>query len=129
MPLQQIASLMPIQRGYFYFAPSGYHVLIDSEKTFVINVDPPIRHCRPNLDVFLKTAAEIFGDALIATILSGANEDGALGMETVRRYGGKTLVQDPRTCEISTMTKAALGRIDPDFLGSPEEIGHYLKSL
>jgi len=41
-------------------------------------------------------------------VLTGANEDGALGLKRVADRGGYAIVQDPETAEGATMPRAAL---------------------
>jgi two-component system chemotaxis response regulator CheB len=41
-------------------------------------------------------------------VLTGANDDGALGLRRIADRGGYTIVQDPETAEGSAMPRAAL---------------------
>jgi two-component system chemotaxis response regulator CheB len=50
----------------------------------------------------------------MAVVMTGANADGAYGIERVKRRGGTTIVQDPETAEKRAMPDAAIatGRAD-----------------
>ncbi len=99
---------MPVLPGVVYFAPPGYHVLIEKDKSFSLDVSERVNYCRPSIDVAMNQAALIFGHNTTALLLSGANEDGAKGMATVFYSGGTTLAQDPQEAEVSVMPLSAL---------------------
>jgi two-component system chemotaxis response regulator CheB len=40
--------------------------------------------------------------------MTGMGSDGAVGLLTVREHGGRTMVQSPETCVISSMPESAL---------------------
>lgn len=98
--------------GKVYVAPPDYHLFIEREGSFSLSVDPPLRFSRPSIDVLFESAAEAYGSHLAALLLSGANDDGARGLATIRSLGGTTLVQAPESAALPTMPEAAL-KIDP----------------
>lgn len=97
-----------IQAGTIYFAPAGYHLLIEPDFTFSLDISAPLNFCRPAIDVTFETAAEAYQDRCCGILLSGANQDGAKGLLRIQEFGGICLVQDPVEAEISTMPQAAL---------------------
>ena len=54
------------------------------------------------------SAAEHFGAATCAVILTGMGHDGVAGLADVRRTGGRVLAQDAATCVVFGMPKAAI---------------------
>ena len=60
-----------------------------------LSTEAPVLWARPSIDVLFETAAEAYGESLIAVILTGANEDGAQGLSRVKELGGYTIVEDP----------------------------------
>jgi two-component system chemotaxis response regulator CheB len=86
------------QKGHLYVAPADYHLLLDAEG-FELSVDPPVLFARPSIDVLFESAADTYGDHLMAVILTGSSSDGAKGAARVKRSGGTVLVQNPRTAE------------------------------
>lgn len=46
---------------------------------------------RPSVDVLFESAADTYGVALVAIILTGANHDGTHGLKTVIAAGGQSL--------------------------------------
>ena len=69
-----------------------------------------MRYSRPSIDVTFVSAADEYGRRAVGVVLTGANEDGALGLKRVADRGGYAIVQDPETAEGATMPRAALAR-------------------
>ena len=108
LPVADAEDKAPIERGHVYIAPADYHLLIESRETFALSTDPPVLWARPSIDVLFESAAEIYGGAVIAVILTGASADGSQGLKAIRSRGGCALVQDPRTAEMAVMPQAAI---------------------
>lgn len=98
----------PLKSGTVYFAPSGYHLLLEKDFSFALNVDAPVNYVRPAIDVFMESAAPICQEGMLGIVLTGANNDGAQGLKLVQDHGGRTLVQNPETAEFPAMPRAAL---------------------
>lgn len=98
----------PIEPGTVYFAPPDYHLLVDTGPAVALSSDELVHYSRPAIDPLFESAADAYGDALLAIVLSGANEDGAAGLRAVARAGGVTLVQNPAEALASEMPMAAL---------------------
>ena len=97
-----------IRPGIVYVAPPGYHLLFENDHTFSLSSDGPVKHSMPSIDVSLESAAMVFGKALVAIILTGASDDGATGIRTVRKYGGLTIAQDPAEAQFPHMPQSAI---------------------
>ncbi len=102
-----------ICKNNIYFAPPGYHVLIEPDLIFSLDSSEPVNYSRPSIDVLFETAAEIYGANCTAFLLSGANSDGGNGLKTIYAQGGKTFVQCPKEASMDTMPKYAL-QVNPD---------------
>ena len=98
----------PIRSGVVYFAPPGYHLLVEPDFRASLSSDEPVGYSRPAIDVLFESAADAYGDGLTAVILTGASSDGAKGLLAVCAAGGTALVQEPDTALASTMPQAAL---------------------
>ncbi len=108
LPVKEVEDKEPISPGTIYIAPSDYHLLIEDEKTFSLDSSEKVHHSRPSIDVTFESLAEIFGDAVIGILLSGANADGAEGLRKIRDAGGYTIVQNPATSEVGYMPQQAI---------------------
>jgi two-component system chemotaxis response regulator CheB len=116
VPVEEAQPRAPVVPGTIYFAPPGYHLLVEGDRTFSLSCDPPVLFSRPSIDVLLQSCAEAYGPALLGMVLTGANEDGARGLESVKACGGLTAVQDPAEAAHPAMPQAAIARADPDYV-------------
>lgn len=114
VPVREAEDKEPIVPGTVYFAPSDYHLLIERGPSIALSFDRLVNYSRPSIDVLFESAADVYGARLAGLVLTGANDDGAAGLEAVHRAGGLTLVQDPATAVVPSMPKAAMARIAVD---------------
>jgi two-component system chemotaxis response regulator CheB len=107
LAVSEVEDKEPLTPGTVHIAPANYHLLVD-DGYLSLTLDAPVRFSRPSIDVMLSSAADTFGSGAIGVVLTGANEDGARGLADIVRRGGRALVQDPRTAEISIIPHAAV---------------------
>lgn len=112
----------PALAGRVYVAAPRYHLLVEADRHFALSVDPKVCHVRPSADVLLASAADAWGSALAAAILTGSNADGAEGLAQLRSRGGYAIVQRPDTADRPEMPAAALARAGADEILAPEAI-------
>lgn len=93
--------------GHVYIAPANYHLLIDKD-FFSLSTEGPVCYSRPSIDVMFGSAAFIYRNKTVGVILTGANQDGTKGMREIKKYGGLTIAQDPKTAECSVMPESAI---------------------
>ena len=117
------------QPGVAYIAPPNYHLLLEHDKSFTLTIGERVNYARPSIDVLFETAAEAYGEALIGIILTGANNDGSLGLKKIKELGGIAIVQDPVEAESDSMPRSALGTVQVDHVLNLKEIANYLNSL
>ncbi|WP_315760155.1 chemotaxis protein CheB [Sphingomonas sp. Y38-1Y] len=119
----------PIAPGTAYFAPPGYHMLVEAGGTIALSVEPPVLYSRPSIDVLFESAADIFAASLTGVVLTGANDDGARGAAAIVAAGGTVLVEDPATAYASAMPAAALARCRDSQPMSLDAVADFLLSL
>lgn len=119
----------PVVPGTVYFAPPDYHLLVDTGPALALSADETVHFSRPSIDVLFESAADVYGERLMAIILTGASRDGALGLDAVRCAGGCTVVQQPATAQAPLMTEEALKRGPVDFVLPLQEIPLLLRAL
>jgi len=120
---------LPVAEGTLYFAPSGYHLSIESDLCFSLSCEPPVLFSRPAIDILMSSAADAYGSALAGILLTGANEDGARGLLHIHEAGGLTVVQDPAEAPVPMMPLAALALHEPDHVLRLGEIRALLMQL
>jgi two-component system chemotaxis response regulator CheB len=128
LDVTEAADKEPIEEGRVYLAPSDYHLLVEPDG-FALSIDESVQHSRPSIDVLFDSAADTYGERLIGVVLTGANADGAYGLERVKRRGGVTIVQDPNTAEKREMPDAAIATGAADHVLPLEQIASKLMEL
>ncbi len=99
-----------VQPGSIYLAKSGQHMLVRSDSGVArigLSDSPPEKGCRPAANVFLRSAAIVYGSRLATAILTGMGDDGADGVRTVKRAGGYVIAQDEASSVVWGMPRAA----------------------
>jgi two-component system chemotaxis response regulator CheB len=118
-----------IKPGKVYLAPANYHMFIELGNRIALSTEEPVHHSRPSIDLSFITAAQAFRDKMVGIILSGANSDGACGLQKVKDYNGITIVQDPNECQVRTMTEAAMKLTQIDHVFTTDQIIKFLLKL
>jgi two-component system, chemotaxis family, protein-glutamate methylesterase/glutaminase len=116
VPVREAEPHAPVAAGTLYFAPPGYHLLVEADRSFSLSCDPPVLFSRPSIDVLMESCAEAYGEGLVGIILTGANDDGARGLARIRALGGVTAVQEPAEAAHAAMPAAAVTLAQPDFV-------------
>lgn len=68
----------------------------------------PENHCRPSVDVTMRSAAAAFGPGVLAVQLTGMGSDGLEGCRAVRARGGTVVAQDEATSAVWGMPGAVV---------------------
>ncbi|MBW8683746.1 chemotaxis protein CheB [Chitinophaga rhizophila] len=98
----------PVKEHCIYLAPQNYHLLIETERTFMLDYSELVNYSRPSIDMTFSSIADVYGERALGILLSGANKDGAEGLCQIIAAGGTGLVQDPRTAAFEAMPQSAL---------------------
>src|SRR5215207_1534875 len=124
----EVEDKQPLLPGHVFIAPPNYHLLLD-RGVFSLTTDAPVRYSRPSIDVTFTSAADEYGKRAIGIVLTGANEDGALGLKRIADRGGHTIVQDPATAESAVMPQAALRAVTRSRVLPLERIAGHLVAI
>lgn len=122
MSLKEIGDKEKINKNTIYIAPANYHVLIEKDKYFSLDVSDAVWYSKPSIDITFENAAEIYKDKCTAILLSGANQDGAAGLLKLRNAGSLTIVQNPDEAEMPEMPAQALNINAADYVLRSAEI-------
>ncbi|WP_434559415.1 chemotaxis protein CheB [Pseudomonas sp. R1-6] len=111
-----------IKNGRIYVAPPDRHLLIENDVIQVVR-SAKENHARPAIDPMFRSAAISHRNMVIGVILTGEMDDGIVGLQAVKVYGGLALVQDPATAEAPSMPESALRHVEVDACRSVAELG------
>jgi two-component system, chemotaxis family, protein-glutamate methylesterase/glutaminase len=118
-----------IQPATIYTAPPDYHLLVENKNTFSLDASEKVHFSRPSIDVTFESVADIFGPSAIGVLLSGANADGAAGLQAIKQAGGFTVAQNPETAEVNFMPQQAINAGAIDAIIDGNEIGNYIRQI
>lgn len=118
-----------IAAATLYFAPPGYHLSIEPDRSFSLSCEAPVHFSRPSIDLLMESAADAYGPALAGILLTGASSDGAAGLARIKHCGGYTVVQNPAQAQVATMPEAALRQHTPDQILDLKDIRSLLPKL
>lgn len=115
--------------GRIYTAPAGYHLLIERNRIFSLASDVPVKFSMPSIDVLFESAAVTYKNKLIGIILTGANDDGAAGIQRIKELQGMTIAQDPAEAQFPAMPRAAVSTGKVDAVWKIDQIRKFLLEL
>lgn len=116
LQVQEAADKETLTPGTLYFAPPGYHLLVETDHSLSLSCEAHVNFSRPSIDVLMESAADAYGLGLAGILLTGANSDGARGLDKIGRQGGLSVVQDPAEARMPTMPQAAIRLRQPDLI-------------
>lgn len=112
LPVHEAVDGQVIEPGHVYLAPGGRHMAVKSVGRVVravIHDAAPENSCRPSGDVLFRAAASVYGEGLLALVMTGMGHDGMRGAEAVRAAGGVVLAQDGESSVVGGMPRAVEG--------------------
>jgi two-component system, chemotaxis family, protein-glutamate methylesterase/glutaminase len=94
--------------GLAIVARAGLHLRIQGLPTHATcRLDSlPISLHRPAVDVLFQSAAGVFGDGVLAVVLTGMGNDGLIGARAVREAGGLVITEHPSSSVVDGMPRA-----------------------
>jgi two-component system chemotaxis response regulator CheB len=106
---------LPAGEGKVLMAPPEHHLILRQGR-LRLTQDSERHSCRPSVDVLFASLAQELGAGCVACLLTGMGKDGAEGLLSIRRAGGRTIAQDERTSVVFGMPREAI------LLGAAEQI-------
>lgn len=100
-----------LKAGTVYLAPGGRHIELKRAKQGGVKVElndnPPVRSCRPCVDVLFESASRSFRNGVLAVVMTGMGRDGYEGLKTLKqKIPTYCLTQDAKSCVVYGMPKA-----------------------
>ena len=102
----------PLKPGTVYIAPGNYHMTVaegSGGREISLNQNAPLGTLRPAADMLFESVAK-YGNEVVSVILTGMGQDGANGMEKIKKAGGYVIAESEETCVVYGMPKAVVDR-------------------
>ncbi|RDI62673.1 chemotaxis protein CheB [Microvirga subterranea] len=128
LPVHPAVDGMEIKPGNVYLAVPDHHLIL-TEGRIKLGRGPRENMARPAIDPLFRSAAAAYGSRVIGVVLSGLLNDGASGLEAVKRCGGVAIVQDPADTIADEMPRSALEAVTVDLTIPSARIGDVLSDL
>jgi chemotaxis response regulator CheB len=107
-------------------APPHSDLLVVPGERVAVPVGPPQHFVQPSADRLFSSLASVVGRRVVAIVLSGAGEDGALGARQVKAAGGLVVAQTEVSSQIVGMPRAAIRTGAVDMVLGPAQIAMLL---
>jgi two-component system chemotaxis response regulator CheB len=101
-----------INAGTIYLAPGGKHMKAarrDGVAVIAIDDGPLVNFCKPSVDPLFSSAAAVWGNKVLALMLTGMGADGLRGAEQIVGAGGSVIAQDEATSVVWGMPGQVAG--------------------
>jgi two-component system chemotaxis response regulator CheB len=95
--------------GTIYVAPGGLHMAVvekGGEPHLHVYDGPMINYCKPAVDPLFQSLVKLYGNSILALVLTGMGHDGAVGAKEIADAGGNVIAQDEATSVVWGMPGA-----------------------
>jgi two-component system CheB/CheR fusion protein len=126
MPVAEAVDGIPVEPDHIYVIPPNRMLRILGG---VLKLSPRIESRGQHLpiNVFFQSLADDRKNQAIGVVLSGIATDGTVGLSAIKKEGGLTFAQDPKTAQYDGMPRSAIFSGAVDIVETPkgiaEEIG------
>lgn len=128
MPVLQVENNTIVEPNHVYVIPPKMKMTI-AQGVLKLTPRDQIRGVFMSVDAFFVSLAHDRGNKAIGVILSGADSDGARGVEEIKGAGGITFAQCQNTAKVDSMPNTAVATGQVDFILSPENIAKELVKI
>ncbi len=100
-----------VEPGVIYIAQGGRHLRVQKQRGRAFlecTSDPPVNFCRPAVDTLFHSAVDVWGDGILAVMLTGMGNDGLDGSTAVVAAGGTVIAQDKASSVVWGMPGAVM---------------------
>jgi two-component system chemotaxis response regulator CheB len=120
-----------VHPGTVYVARGGIHMLYRQRGTQGLveqSLEPASSIHRPSVDVLFQSVQEHFSKQVLALILTGMGNDGAKGMDLLKKKGAHTIAEAEESCVVYGMPRAAAEKGCVDLVAPLQDIAGHLRA-
>jgi two-component system CheB/CheR fusion protein len=126
IPVSLIEDNIHLEPDHIYVIPPG-NILTATDG--VLKLDPIKNKKIKTIDVFFTSLAVVHQSFAVGVVLSGALNDGTLGIQSIKSYGGLTFAQSEDSAIFDSMPKSAIRSGAVDFILPADKIIEKLISI
>lgn len=130
IPTKEGAEGMVVLPGNIYVAPGGKHMIVGNNGgDTVIKLDdgPPENFCKPAVDTMFRSLFEVYGQKMLALILTGMGNDGLQSSKMLVEKGVRVIAQNRETSVVWGMPGAVAHAGICSAILPLEEIGPWVR--
>jgi two-component system, chemotaxis family, protein-glutamate methylesterase/glutaminase len=98
--------------GVVFVGRAGHHLTFHRDSNGVVRTRLDVRPLdtphRPSVDVLFQSAADVYGDRVLALVMSGMGDDGRQGAAWIKARGGCVMTEAEETCVVYGMPRAVV---------------------
>jgi len=117
---------LAIEPDHVYVIPPNTTLTVKDERLRVVRRASGPHH---PADILFTSLAEERAERAIGVVLSGGDDDGALGIQVIKQAGGIIFAQEPSSAKFPSMPKHAIETGCVDFVLRPNQISRELMRL
>ena len=125
--IEAVHGLIPQTDSIYVIPPDVTPTVVDGH--LHLDARPPGRAPHLPVDALFKSLAQERGSSGIGVVLSGAESDGAAGIQAIKTAGGITFAQEPGTARVPSMPHSAIETGCVDFVLPPAQIAGELARI
>ncbi len=119
----------PLLKRTVFLAPDDRHLGVTPDGRVMVAEAAPVDGFRPSGTYLFASAAQAYGAAVAAVILTGMGRDGVEGLKAVKAVGGRVLAQDQASSVVYGMPGEAVAAGVVDTVLAVEEMAPRLAEL
>jgi two-component system chemotaxis response regulator CheB len=115
--------------GHAYIAADGYQMGVANDNRITLTNAPPENGVRPSVSFLFRSVRQVYGNRVIALLLTGMGRDGADELKSLKDWGALTIVQDEQSSVVHGMPGEAIKLGAAMYVLSPEKIVDVLNEI
>ncbi len=131
LPVKEAQEGEVIEGGKIYISRGRIHMTLKGtpDKAVVHYVHDDRFLYKPSADLLLSSCAQVYGRNTVGVIMTGMGNDGSKGIVEVKRAGGTTVAEDPKTAILWAMPESAIKTGCVDYVVPKEKMADLLIRL
>jgi len=129
IPVSQVTQECKFSGNHIYIVPAGCNLVYKDHHLYLGNISKTPGTSTPSIDTMFESLALYKKDHCVGVILTGAGDDGTVGIKKIKEHGGVTIAQSPKEAHYKSMPQSAIDSQQIDHVLDIEQIADFLSSF